>query len=135
MALRFSDVVKLLDQETLRVTGLPAGRYQLQIDDEAAGEFDSAELEQGINLGLLPTPMLKQALAVQVQAFKHNYLHQARWRMVEDAFKDDHLPGTKPAAEALDSLEQQSVELQCATAQPKPHHYRLVREHTHSNGQ
>ena len=91
MALRYSDVVKILDQETLRVTGLAAGRYNLQIDRQSVGTFEAEEMGQGINLGLLPTPMVQQSVAVQVHAFKHNYLHQARWRMVEDAFKDDHL--------------------------------------------
>ena len=101
MALRYSDVVKILDQETLRVTGLPAGRYQLQIDGKTAGVFDAQEMEQGINLGLLPTPMVQQSVDVQVLAFKHNYLHQARWRMVEDALKDEHLAGTGRLARRL----------------------------------
>jgi hypothetical protein len=127
MALRYSDVVKILDEETLRVTNLSDGKYRLQIDDEMVGVFDPQELARGINLGLLPTPMAKQSLAVQVDAFKHNNLHLMRWRMVEDAFKDDHLPGTRLAAEALDALEEQAVELQRVTAQPKPHRYRLYR--------
>jgi hypothetical protein len=127
--------VKILDQETLRVSGLAAGKYHLQIDGQTAGVFDSEEVAQGVNLGLLPTPMVKQSVAVQVLAFKHNYLHQARWRTVEDALKDEHLAATRPAAEALDALEDQVIELQRATAQPKPHHYRLVREHAPSNGQ
>lgn len=135
IALRYSDVVKILDQETLRVTGLAPGKYRLQIDGQTAGVFDSNEMGQGINLGLLPTPMVKQSVAVQVHAFKHNYLHLARWRMVEDAFKDDHLAGTRLAAEALNALEEQSIELERATAQPKPHHYLLARDHTPTDGQ
>jgi hypothetical protein len=79
--------------------------------------------------------MVKQSVAVQVHAFKHNYLHLARWRMVEDAFKDDHLPGMKHAADALNTLEEQATELQRATAQPKPHLYRLTRDHTPTGGQ
>jgi lysophospholipase L1-like esterase len=126
MALLYSDVVKILDRETLRVTGLAAGKYRLQIDGQTAGVFDSEEMAQGINLGLLPTPMAEQAVAVQVHAFKHNYLHLARWRMVEDSFKDDHLAGTRPAADALNSLEEQAIEIERATAQPKPHHYQLA---------
>jgi lysophospholipase L1-like esterase len=135
MALRYSDVVKILDQETLRVTGLASGKYRLQIDGETVGVFESLEMEQGINLGLLPTPMVKQSVAVQVHAFKHNYLHLSRWRMVEDAYKEDHLAGMRPAADALNTLEEQAVEQQRATAQPKSHHYRLAREHAPAGGQ
>jgi lysophospholipase L1-like esterase len=127
-ALHNSDVVKILDQETLRVTGLAAGKYRLQIDGQTAGVFDSEEMAKGINLGLLPTPMVEQAVAVQVHAFKHNYLHLARWRMVEDAFKDDHLAAMRPAADTLNTLEDQAIELERATAQPKPHHYQLTAE-------
>jgi lysophospholipase L1-like esterase len=134
LALRYSDVVELLNQETLRVTGLAEGEYRLQIDGQEAGVFDAAQMAQGINLGLLSTPMMKQAIAVQIHVFKHAYLHLARWRMVEDAFKDDHLAGTRPAAEALNLLEQQCVDLEHATAQPKPHHYQLTRDHPPTGG-
>ena len=130
LALRYSDVVKMLDQQTLRVTGLAAGVYRLQIDGQDAGVFESRQLAEGINLGPMSTPMMKQAVAVQAQAFKHNYLHLARWRMVEDAFKDEHLPGTRTAADALNALEEQSIELERATAQPKSHRYQLIREHS-----
>lgn len=133
--MRYSDVVKILDQETLRVTGLAPGKYRLQIDGQTAGVFDSEEMGQGINLGLLPTPMVKQSVAVQVHAFKHNYLHLARWRMVEDAFKDDHLAGTRLAADALNKLEEQAIVLERSTAQPKPHHYQLARDGTPTDGQ
>ncbi len=128
-ALQLSDVIAKLDQELLRITGLTGGRYRLDIDGETAGTFDAKELEQGINLALLPTPMAAQALAVQVDAFKHTNLHVASWRMVGEGFKDDHLPGVKPAVEALNALEEQVIALQRATAQPKPHRYRLTREH------
>jgi lysophospholipase L1-like esterase len=133
LALRYSDVLNLLDQQTLRVTGLADGDYRLQIDGQEVGLFDSHLMEQGINLGLLSTPMMKQAIAVQSHAFKHSYLRLARFRMVDDAFKDDHLAGTRPASAALNTLEQQSIELQRATAQPTPHHYQLSRDHTPSD--
>jgi lysophospholipase L1-like esterase len=134
IALRYSDVVKILDQETLQVTGLSPGKYRLQIDGQTAGVFDSREMEQGISLGQLPTPMVEQSLAVQVHAFKHNYLHLARWRMVEDSYKDDHLPGTRPAADALNTLEERAIALQRATAQPKPHHYQLIPDRGSADG-
>jgi hypothetical protein len=117
----------MLDQQILRVTGLAEGEYRLEIDGQDTEIFDSRQMEQGVNLGPLSTPMMKQALAVQAHAFKHNYLHLARWRMLEEAFKDDHLAGTRPAADALNILEEQAIELQHTIAQPKLHHYKLIR--------
>jgi lysophospholipase L1-like esterase len=130
LAVRYSDVLKILDQQSLRVTGLAEGKYRLQIDRESIGVFDSLQLQRGIDLGPLPTPMMKQAVAVQAQVFKHSYLHLARRRMVEEAFKDEHLPGTHPAADALKALEEQSIQLQRTIALPKPHRFELIREHS-----
>jgi hypothetical protein len=127
LALRYSGVVKMLDQQILRVTSLAEGVYRLEIDGQETGIFDLTQMEQGVNLGPLSTPMMKQALAVQALAFKHNYLHLVRRRMLEDAFKDDHLPGTLPAVDALNILEEQAIELQHTIAQPESHHYKLIR--------
>lgn len=135
LALHYTDVVNALDQQTLQVTGLNSGRYRLQIDDEIIGWFEARELERGINLGPLSTPMARQSLAVQIEAFKHNNLHVASWRMVQDAYKDDHLPGTRAAAEALQTLELHAIELEHNMAQPKAHRYRLATERTITEGQ
>jgi lysophospholipase L1-like esterase len=50
-----------LDRQMLRVEGLPAGVYDLRIDDKAVAEFSSDELQHGVNLALCRTPMLDQA--------------------------------------------------------------------------
>jgi hypothetical protein len=47
--------------ETLQVTGLGSGKYRLTIDGWSMGEFWRESFENGIDLTLLPTPMLKQA--------------------------------------------------------------------------
>ncbi|HZU25070.1 MAG TPA: SGNH/GDSL hydrolase family protein, partial [Bryobacteraceae bacterium] len=59
-----SDVTEALNEEGLRVTGLKDGVYSLKIDGEDAGTFNNDRLAQGINLGLLSTPMAKQAKKV-----------------------------------------------------------------------
>lgn len=54
-----------LNQETLAVTGLPAGRYELKIDGEAIGQYTSDEWGRGVNLAALDTtPQMKQARRV-----------------------------------------------------------------------
>lgn len=62
-----------LNQQTLRVTGLEAGRYRLAIDDAVIGLFDAEELARGVHLAMRPeTPQFQQAQAVQ------NLLEQRR---------------------------------------------------------
>ena len=53
------------NQERLQVTGLEAGSYLLTIDRVPVGRFTAAQLEEGINLGVIPhTPQYRQATAV-----------------------------------------------------------------------
>jgi hypothetical protein len=53
-----------LDLEFLRVTGLPEEKYALTIDGDNIQTFAREELEAGINLALLSTPMTRQAAQV-----------------------------------------------------------------------
>ncbi len=65
-ALELVPLVQDLDQETLAVSGLEDGSYELLIDGQSAGKFSSAELKDGVNLALnKATPQYKQALKVQ----------------------------------------------------------------------
>ncbi|NBV87371.1 MAG: hypothetical protein EBS01_14170, partial [Verrucomicrobia bacterium] len=64
-ALKIVPFMEDLNQERLRVTNLPEGRYTLSIDSEPISTFSASELAQGINLaGFENTPQFKQALAV-----------------------------------------------------------------------
>ena len=63
-ALKLVPFIADLNQEPLKVTGLPAGKYKLSIDDQAIASFDADEFAQGINLATLTnTPQYQQALA------------------------------------------------------------------------
>jgi lysophospholipase L1-like esterase len=123
LALKASDVEQALDQETLRVVGLPVKKYTLSIDGEDVGSFSSEELGNGINLAVLPTPMSRQAAEVHALTMKHNNIHFARWRWVQ--VEKGELAHRQAAMDALDQFENDIVQLQRATAQPKLHHYRL----------
>jgi len=125
LSVRSSDFIEALDQEPLKVTGLASPRYELEIDGEKVGEFTKEQLQEGINLATLPTPMAKQAAKVHDLTLKHNDIHFARWRDVQVTLQDYKFAGEKAAVDALDKLEQQIVEQQRATAQPKPQHYEL----------
>lgn len=49
------------DEEMLRVSGLHAGEYTLRIDSMEIGNFSAEQLDKGINLATMKTPMWRQA--------------------------------------------------------------------------
>jgi lysophospholipase L1-like esterase len=125
LAVSSSDFVAALDQEPLQVTGLDAARYSLTIDGEKVGDFTKQQLADGINLAVLPTPMVKQAATVHDLTLKHNDVHFARWRDVQVTLQDYKLSREPAAVDALDKLEDEVVQQQRAEAQPKPRHCEL----------
>jgi len=128
LCVRRSDFIEALDQEPLKVTELTAARYVLKIDGEKVGDFTKEELQEGINLAMLPTPMAKQAATVHDLTLKHNDIHFACWRDVQVTLQDYSFAGEQAAVDALDKLEDQIVQQQRAAAQPKPRHYELAPE-------
>jgi len=128
LAVHSSDFIAALDQEPLKVTGLAAERYALKIDGEKVGDFTKSQLAEGINLALEATPMTKQASRVYDLTVKHNDLHYARWREVQVPFQGLHASRVPAALDALDKLEEETVQLQRAAGQPKPRHYELAPE-------
>jgi hypothetical protein len=128
LALRCSDFTSRLNRQTLKVVGLASGEYRLGIDEKAVGTFSAARLARGINLARLQTPMSEQARSVLELTYKHNYIHYARWAMIETSLEKYKLPGTRATTEMMDSLELDTVTLQRSAATPKAHRYRLVKE-------
>ena len=126
LAVQSSDLMSTLDDERLRVRNLQAGKYTLRIDGETVGTFTSAQMEVGINLAELATPMSKQAAKVLVLTYNHNEIHFARWRLVQFALEKYTLKRKQAAVEALDRLEQEVVEAQRAAARPRAHRYELI---------
>lgn len=125
LALQHSDFMDALNRETLKVAGLPAGRYSLLIDGQSVGVFDAADCEKGLDLTAVKTPMSRQAQTVLDLTYRRNHLRFARIRMVDNAFRDYHPVKLRAAVDALESLEQEAVSLQREAAIPKPHRYRL----------
>jgi lysophospholipase L1-like esterase len=128
LALKASDVVESLDQQTLKIRGLKAPRYKLSIDDELVGSFSREQLTEGINLAILPTPMGKQAADVHAMTVKHTNIHNARWRMVQTPLATDVFAATQPAMDALDKLDAEMIARQRSLAQPKPRRFHLTPE-------
>ena len=130
LALKSSDFTDALDQERLRVTGLPpTTRYTLTIDDREIGDFTGDQLAQGVNLATLSTPMTHQAAAVAALTAQHNDDHFNRWRTIQvplqkhNSAVQNALP---PLLAALDAEEADIVTQRQAAAQPMPHHYQIA---------
>jgi lysophospholipase L1-like esterase len=127
LAVRSSDVVESLDQQTLKVTGLEMGDYELTIDGQHVAKFSSEQLDRGVNLATQVTPMTKQAASVLDATRKHNDLHFHRWRDIEVRYENQSPEGVAKTNEGFDLIEATLVKQQRAAAQPKPRSFRLSR--------
>lgn len=126
LALAHSDFMDALNREMLKVTGLRAGRYRLEIDGQAAGIFDARELGDGVNLAARKTPMSEQARTVYEMIFRRNYLRAARINMVDNSLREYHPVRLGAALDALKSLEDEMLSIERAAAQPRPHRFQLM---------
>jgi len=126
LAIRSSDFLEALDQQTLKVPGLKASQYQLKIDGMGIGVFTKDQLAAGINLAELPTPMLKQAMDVHDLTLKHNSIHAARWQELQVGLAKMPTPHLQSALDAMEGLERDLVAKQRATAQTGVRHYKLL---------
>ena len=126
LVLRSSNIVESLDQQILKVTGLPAPKYVLKIDGEEIGTWTRADLARGVNLALLTTPMLKQALTVYAFSGRLHAVRMAQWQGVQVALQDETSPRVSEAVEALNALYDELVAQRKSAAVPKAHHYELL---------
>ncbi len=134
LALKCSDFIDALDQETLKVTGLSKKNYQLRIDGTDQGKFTADQLEAGINLATLHTPMFMQACQVANLTYLHHDKHFQRWRQIQIPLENDSDPDLKTSLpvvlRAIDREEAALVVQQREAAQPKPHKYELMESTT-----
>jgi lysophospholipase L1-like esterase len=130
LAVKSSDFVQTLNQQTLKVTGLSVASFSLTIDDDEIGSFTREQLSEGINLAILPTPMTKQAAQVHKLTLQHNNVHFQRWRQVQVPLAEKKTLTVQKAVKdliaALDNEEAEVVKEQRAAAQPKRHQFHLV---------
>jgi lysophospholipase L1-like esterase len=125
-AVAASGFVESLNRQPLVVTGLGPGAHALRIDGQQVGVFRAADLARGINLAVLPTPMLSQANDVHDLTLKHNDIHFTRWRYIQTRLERDHAQRTAAALDALDTLEEEIIERQKKAARPRARRFELV---------
>jgi hypothetical protein len=128
LALKSSDFMEALNQQTLRIRGLAAARYTLKIDASAVGSFSREQLEQGVNLAGLPTPMARQSLRVHLLTMQKGDVHETRWKQLQVGLHDDNLARLSAALEGLDAVEEELAAQQRSAAQPVACSYELIPE-------
>jgi lysophospholipase L1-like esterase len=126
LVIHSSDLVSALDQETLAVTGLQPGTYQLRIDDRVVGSFSAEKLGKGLNLALLETPMLEQARRVARDTDLLNQ-YDGQWFAMNAQPPDEKFADT---LKALADAKVAATDRQHRDAQPLPHHYSLMETST-----
>jgi hypothetical protein len=70
--------------------------------------------------------MARQAAEVHALTWKHNDIHFTRWRYVQLRLDRDAMQRSAAALEALDSVEQELIDRQHATARPRIRRFALV---------
>lgn len=115
--------LEVMDQEVLLVRGLVADQYSLQIDGKPVLDLTKQQLNAGVNLALLPTPMLDQARGLEWLEDRKMKMDAARFAL------EGEMPSTPGAADAARVLQAAEIALtteQRQNAQPKPHKFALV---------
>jgi hypothetical protein len=110
-----------LNQQNLRVVGLAQGEYELQIDELKVGRFDAGELDKGINIALLDTPMLSQARMVALDTEERNGIESTRYTIVHE----DRTPTARETIKRLNAALANAMRRQWKDAQPLTHRYLL----------
>lgn len=126
LAIRSSDITTALNQQILKVEGMPSGTYSLKIDGASVGAFNNDQLAKGINLAVLKTPATDQAMKVYQLANSHEEIHYDRWRNIDIPLEEYKMPESATASKALDQLDDAIAKQMRVVAQPVPHKFELV---------
>ncbi len=82
-ALKRAPILEDLSRLMLVVSGLPAGEYEVLIDDQPVAKVDAATLAKGWNYSNVAGPITRQAREVLAAIFGKNDRYFARWRDVQ----------------------------------------------------
>lgn len=126
LAVRSSDFLEALNQQTVAVKGLQPGKHTLLIDGDVVGVYDAETLAAGVNLAAVKTPMWAQAMRVHQLTLDRANAHNTRWRNVQVPFEDDNPEAARKAMAALDELREVLRHKQHLAAQPDAHRFELV---------
>lgn len=128
--LDFVPVTQDLNVYLLTVTGLPAGKYNVTIDGEAAASVLADDLAAGWNLAYKGGPITRQADEVLALVAKKNNAYFTRWRDVQlywmPKWAEDAAEFEQHRTAELQRLDSEIAQLEAeidAARQPKVHHF------------
>jgi lysophospholipase L1-like esterase len=119
--LKESEIEKL-DRQLMRIRRLPAGSYDLWIDQRPIATFSAETLEGGVNLALLKTPMLDQARGIDWEENRRATLNEARFILSAETAQQ---PDPAAAEERLQAAEDGLAMTVHKQAAPKSHNFEL----------
>jgi len=120
---QITDVEEQLNQQPLKVLGLAPAIYELTIDSNTIGKFNSEELASGINLADYNTPMLNQSKTVGWALRDRDYTEFVRLRMYVDQVKNGE--AHEKAQSELSDFSATQLKHIHEIAQPKTHKFQL----------
>jgi lysophospholipase L1-like esterase len=123
LLLRLTNLQQQLNQQPLRITGLPPGSYDLLIDTTALGPFTAADLAAGINLADYPTPMRSQAQGVAYAVSDYVESRRVELRRQIDGLDSGAAPRHPGILDTLQARDESHI---YEAATPRPHHYQLT---------
>jgi len=110
------------DQEMLHVHGLRAGEYSLRIDSTQIGGFSADQLDKGVNLATMKTPMWQQAREYDGELGQRSILESADLTLSAGTNVPDRMEGSRILREGEAEFEQKAKDkLHLVT-----HHYVLT---------
>jgi lysophospholipase L1-like esterase len=120
LAQKAGAALETLDDETLIISGLRPGRYEVRIDEQLIGTFASFDLAHGVNLARFNTPMRWQAYQVQWGAENGHQLQRVRRQLLVASDGD---PSLSAAADRLGVWEESEQNVRSHAAIPKPRQF------------
>ena len=122
---RFTNLDRIMNQQTIKVQGLRTGQYRLKIDGREIGKWTAAALNLGVNIGNLVTPMADQADTIARMTFERNVIQNTWWRDIKIRYQGLPGDGMADAITGLQKLENDYLIQQRLAAQPKWHRFEV----------
>ena len=127
LAAKHSGFVARLNRQMLTIHNVPAGQWQLSIDQQPVAKFSDAALRQGVNLATFETPMGRQARRVHDLTLKRTRIRNLRWREIQVPLEAENLDGRLATLSEMDGIARELERAQRLAAQPLEHVFKLER--------
>jgi hypothetical protein len=127
LAARHSGFAARLNRQMVTLHNLPAGTWQLSIDQKPIEKFSAAALQAGVNLAEYDTPMAGQARRVHELTLRRTRVKNARWREIQVPLESETLDGRLATFREMDGIAMELERAQRAAAQPVERVYKLAK--------